>query len=149
MTSLSAKIPRIFVDSSVLFSGSYSSKGHSRDLILLAIRGAIILVVSQVVLAETRRNLAECKVELVALLDVIEANTPFEVIQVTRTEVLSAANYVVLKDAPIAAAAKKGKVDLLVTLDRKHLLENPDIASYIGIRIVTPKEAFELIKNRI
>jgi len=59
---------RIFVDSSVLFSAGNSSKGHARDLVNMAIRGEVVLVVST------------------------------------------------LKDAPIVAAARKAKVDFLVTL---------------------------------
>ena len=35
------------------------------------------------------------------------------------------------KDAPIVVAARKGKVDLLVTLDQKHLLGKPEITEYI------------------
>jgi hypothetical protein len=36
-------------------------------------------------------------------------------------------------------------VDLLVTLDKKHLLEKPDLIQYAGIGIVTPKQAVEFI----
>ena len=134
---------RIFVDSSVLFSAAYSSKGHSRDLILMAIREEVTLVVSQVVLTETRRNLAQSAPEHVVLLDLLEANVPFEIIDVTKHEVLSAAEHVVLKDAPIVAAARKGKVDLLVTLDQKHLLGKPEITEYIKAKVVTPKELMD------
>ncbi|MDD2695891.1 MAG: hypothetical protein PHD58_08195, partial [Anaerolineales bacterium] len=62
-------------------------------------------------------------------------------------EVLSAAKQVALKDAPIVAAAKKGEVDLLVTLDKKHLLEKPALAKFVGAEIVTPKEAIGLMKG--
>jgi predicted nucleic acid-binding protein len=36
---------RIFIDSSVLFSAAYSGRGHSRDLLLMAIRGDLTLVI--------------------------------------------------------------------------------------------------------
>jgi len=117
---------RIFLDSAFSIRLP-SSKGHSRDLILMAIREEDTLVVSQVVLTETRRNLAQSTPEHVVLLDLIEAHVPFEIIDVTKHEVLSAAEQVVLKDAPIVAAARKGKFDLLVTLDQKHLLGKPEI----------------------
>ena len=134
---------RIFLDSSVLFSAAYSSRGHSRDLILMAIREEVTLVVSQVVLTETKRNLAQSAPEHVVLLDLIEAHVPLEIIDVTKHEVLSAAEHVVLKDAPIVAAARKGKVDLLVTLDQKHLLGKPEITEYIKAKVVTPKELMD------
>jgi predicted nucleic acid-binding protein len=73
----------------------------------------------------------------------IEAHVPLEIIDVTKHEVLSSAEQVVLKDAPIVAVARKGKVDLLVTLDQKHLLGKPEITEYIKAKVVTPKEAMD------
>jgi predicted nucleic acid-binding protein len=52
----------------------------------------------------------------------------------------------VLKDAPILAAAKQAQVDLLVTLDKKHLLGKPELVAYLGKKIVTPKEAVNYLK---
>ncbi len=132
---------RIFVDSSVLFSAANSSKGHARDLVNRAIRGEVVLVVSTTVLEETRRNLAEYKSELVFVLNYIVRRIPFEVVEARKRQVITAARYVALKDAPIVAAARKAKVDYLVTLDKKHLLGRPGLAEYIRAEIVTPKEA--------
>lgn len=70
-----------------------------------------------------------------------------EVLRPTKNEVVAAAQQVALKDAPILAAAKKARVDLLVTLDKQHLLGKPELARYAGIEIVTPKRAFELVRN--
>ena len=50
---------RLFLDSSVLFAAAYPRTGHARDLVLMAVRGEITVVVSHLVLEETRRNLAE------------------------------------------------------------------------------------------
>jgi len=47
------------------------------------------------------------------------------------------------KDAPIVVAARKGKVDLLVTLDQKHLLGKPEITAYIKAKVVTPKDPID------
>jgi predicted nucleic acid-binding protein len=135
---------RLFIDSSVLFSAAYSSRGHARDLIIMAAREEVILVVSPLVLEETRRNLEESATETVALFDLLVQTIPFEIIQPTREEVLEAARVVVLKDAPILAAAKTSRVDLLVTLDRKHLLDKPMLVQYLGVKIVTPKNAVDL-----
>ena len=59
----------------------------------------------------------------------------------------SAASHVALKDAPIVAAAKRAKVDLLVTLDKKHLLGKPELAEYAGVDIVTPQEAVGYLRG--
>jgi len=133
---------RLFFDSSVLFSAAYSTRGHAYDLIRMAIRGELIAVVSSLVLTETRRNLAESAPECLVLLDYILNNVPFELVRPTRREVVAATKYTALKDAPIAAAARKAKVDFLVTLNRKHLLGKPELARYVRAEIVTPKEAF-------
>jgi len=134
---------RLFLDSSVLFAAAYSSTGHARDLILMAVRREITLVVSQLVLDETRRNLAESAPERLIILDYITAGIPFEIVKPTKREVITAAKRVVLKDAPIVAAARKARVDHLVTFDKKHLLGKPELAEYVRAPIVTPQEAFE------
>lgn len=56
-------------------------------------------------------------------------------------ETPSAAEHVALQDVPIVSAAKRSKVDLLVTLDKKHLLGKPELAKYASAEIVTPQEA--------
>ena len=134
---------RLFIDSSGLFSAAYSARGHARDLIIMAGREEVILVVSPLVLEETRRNLEESAPETVPLFDLLVQTIPFEIVQPTKEEVLDAARVVVLKDAPIVAAAKSSRADLLVTLDRKHLLDKPLIIQYLGFEILTPKKAYE------
>jgi predicted nucleic acid-binding protein len=51
-------IYRLFIDSSVLFAAAYSNRGHAHDLVQMGIRGQVTLVMSRLVLEETRRNLA-------------------------------------------------------------------------------------------
>ena len=136
---------RLFIDSSVLFSAAYSSRGHARDLIVLATREEVILVVSPLVLEETRRNLEESAPETVGLFDLLVQTIPFEIVEPSKDDILAASRVVVLKDAPIVAAAKTSHADLLVTLDRKHLLGKPFLVQYLGVEILTPKEAFEKI----
>ena len=131
---------RIFIDSSVFFSAAYSSRGHSRDLILMVLRGDVDLVLSRLVLEETRRNLAESAPKSLSFLEFVLESVPYEIVRPSKRQILEAAEYTAFKDAPIAAAAKMAKVELLVTLDRKHLLGRPDLARYVGADIVTPKE---------
>ena len=136
---------RIFVDSSELFAAAYSSRGFSRDIILKGVKEDIKLVVSKLVFAEVALNLEKDAKDKLYLLEFIKEFVPFEFVRATKKDVLSAAKYVELKDAPIVAAAKKAGVDLLVTLDRKHLLGKPEISKFIKAQIVTPKEAVEII----
>jgi len=138
---------RIFFDSSALFASAYSATGGSRELMRLAFRGQVAICVSQDVLEETQRNLSTKAPELTVLYAFLLALlAPQVVADPSRKEVWEAENHVAQKDAPIVAAAKKAKAALLVTLDRKHLPGKPELERFVGVPIVTPKEALTRIK---
>ena len=48
-------------------------------------------------------------------------------------------------DAPILAAAKKAKVDALVSFDRKHL-HTKAVEAYIGAPVITAGDALKLLQ---
>ena len=137
---------RIFLDSSVLFSACYSSGGHSRDLILMALRGEVQLVCSNYVIEETRRNLEKSAPEQILFLDFVLDSLEIEIVRPTKRQVLAAAEHVVLKDAPIVAGAKRAGVDYLVTLDKKHLLSNMKIPQYANVEVQTPRNTVIALK---
>ncbi|MCI0550676.1 MAG: PIN domain-containing protein [Anaerolineae bacterium] len=137
---------RIFTDSSVLFSAANSVKGHSRDLMIMGANGEIMIILSDYVLEETRRNLSHLKQPLLDELENILVHAGMEVVKVNKQAVLAAAKLIVLKDAPIIAAAKIARVDMLVSLDRKHILNHPELETYIKASILTPAEAFQKLK---
>ena len=139
--------PRVFIDSSVLFSAANSDKGHSRDLLMMGVDQEITIVLSRYVLEETIRNLSGLKrPPLVELNEKLAKANP-EIKDAEKHHVLDAAKLIVLKDAPIIAAAKISKVDMLVSLDRKHILGRPELEVYIGAPILTPAEAFQKLKT--
>lgn len=107
---------RAFIDSSVLIAASYSPTGASREIIRQAIRGTLILVVSNLVLEETERNLAIKAPEALPAFQRFLTVVPYERVRPTKQQVLKAAQYTVLKDAAIVAAAKSAQVDYLVSL---------------------------------
>ena len=139
---------RFFIDTSVFFPAIHSARGHARDLFILAGQELVQLVVSDWVLEETRRNLADFAPERIAFLDYLLARLPLETVTVTRRSVQAAAKRVILKDAPIVAAAKKANVDALVTYDRKHLLGKPAVAKYLGALVLTPEDAIKLLQSQ-
>ncbi len=137
-----------FLDSSVLFAAAYSAKGAARDLLVLALNGKVKLLISQQVLEETRRNLGLDYPEKLTLLNVIVEELDLIVVaNPTKDQVLAAAEYTALKDAPIIAAAQNARVDYLVTYDRKHLLDPEIVAEKSGLLIVTPVLIVEQIQN--
>lgn len=128
-----------FVDASVLFAAAHSSTGAARDLVKLAILDQVTLVASQLVLMEAHRNLANKSPEKLAFyLTLLETEVFQHAPALTREEILEAAHYTAPKDAAVIAAACKAKVDYLVTYDRKHLIDPPEVSRRSGLRIVTP-----------
>jgi len=139
---------RGFLDASVLFSACYSTTGHSHDLILMALREEFQLVGSALVFEEARRNLAIYSEEYVVFLNFVIDSIQPELVRPTKSQVLAAAKHVALKDAPIIAAARKAKVDILATLDKKHLLEKPELEQVAKAKILTPAEAVAFLRRQ-
>lgn len=135
---------RFFIDSSVLFAAAYSTRGHAADLLKAALLIKLTLVISPMVLEETRRNLAYVDISTLPAFERLITTIPFENVHPSREEVLAATTVVVTKDAPIVAAAKLAGVDALVTMDKKHLLNHPEIEIFAQTKVWTPKEAYEL-----
>lgn len=141
---------RAFLDSSVFFSACLSATGAAHELMRQGLRGRVVLVVSDLVLEETRRNLSllpRRADEGVALFEQFLTAVPLERVEPTRREVLLAARYTDLKDAPIVAAAKRARVDYLVSLDRKHLVGAPEVARGSRLKIVLPGEVLARLRE--
>lgn len=138
---------RAFLDASVLFSACYSATGASRELLMRAIRHEFIVVISDIVQEEARRNLAiKAPMALPALEQLLEL-VPFELLSAPLDAVLAAQQYTELKDAPIVAAAITARADFLVSLDRTHLVDIPHVAESSGISIVLPSVLLHQLRN--
>jgi predicted nucleic acid-binding protein len=139
---------RLFFDASALFATANSSTGGARELLRLAIQGIVLVLISQEVLEETIRNLERKAPEKVAVFKELLVLLELEVVcSPTRAEISEAEEYVAQKDAPIIAAVKKSQVDFFVNLDKKHLLERPNLAIYTSTIIGTPREALEYLRG--
>ncbi len=52
-------------------------------------------------------------------------------------------------DVPILLAAMKAGVDFLVTLNRRHFLDDPEVAARSGLRLGTPGDALAWVRGRL
>lgn len=139
---------RVFLDTSVLFSAIFSAGGHARDLLHLAARETLTLVISREVLEETERNLRKKSPEKLPLFTMLIAVLQPDIVDdLTPEEVAAAAVYTIQKDAPIVAAAIKTKADYLVTYDHKDLLDPPEVAEKSGLTIVRPEEVVKRFRH--
>lgn len=129
---------RVFIDASVLFAAAYSATGASREILRQGIRGQIDLVASDLVFEEARRNLETKAPEAASSLETFRRAAPFEMVRPSRSEIEATMEYTAVKDAPIVAAAKRAKVDYLVSLDRAHLVGVSEVVQGSGLAIVLP-----------
>jgi predicted nucleic acid-binding protein len=140
---------KVFLDSGALFAAILSTADGARLILHLAEGEAVEVVISAHVLAEVenalRRKVPEALGYLALLLDQancqIVTNPPLE--QVHAWEKL--VSY--LPDAVVLAAAAV-QADYLVTLDRRHLLENPHLASSPPLPIGTPGDFLTWLRRR-
>jgi predicted nucleic acid-binding protein len=142
---------KLFLDSSALFAGIVSPSGAARVLLLLGETGQINLLVSEQVIAETERAVArkipralnEVRQAILKSGLKITADPPLEAV----LERLDWINHAA--DVPILTAAILMKVDFLVTLNRKHFLDDPQVAERSGLRIGTPGDALAWVRSQL
>lgn len=142
---------KLFLDSSALFAGIASGKGASRALLLLAESERIEVTISEQVVVETERAIAR-KVPQ-ALNDLRQA------ILISKVRIIRDPSIeMVIKhqdlishpaDVPILISAMNERVDYLVTLNRKHFIDDPAVAHKSGLRILLPVEALNEIRKQI
>jgi predicted nucleic acid-binding protein len=139
---------RVFLDSSVLYAAAFSATGPARRLLLKGLDGSIALALSDLVLAETKRNLTtNAPSALPPFAILAELFSPF-ITNPTKADVRKAAQVVHYKDAPIVAAAAKAKAEYLATHDVKHLLSHAQaIEAAYGITVLTPSELVRILMN--
>jgi len=132
--------PRVFLDSNVIFSGLYSSRGAPAVILESFIEGQLVVVISQQVLDEVIRTIKEKLPEALPALRKLLLNAPPEILKDPAFEEAKHwSGLLDISDAAILAAAVAAKPDYLVTGDR-HFTDNPEIAERAGLRILTPAQ---------
>ncbi len=138
---------RIFIDSTVLFSACLPASGASRAILERGVQGEIGIVVSALVLSEVGGNLADKAPLALPAFGRLLAALPLEIVRPSKAEVLDAAAYTAFKDAPIVAAAKRAHVVSLASLDRRHLVDPPEVAARSGLQIVLPGDLLRRLRQ--
>jgi predicted nucleic acid-binding protein len=141
----------LFFDSSALFAGIVSASGASRALLLLAEAGQVSITVSEQVVAETERvvarkiprALSNYREALRATgLRIVGDPSPKE-IEVHKDIISHQA------DVPIVVAAMQVQADYLVTLNRRHFVDDPNVGARSGLRIGPPGDALAWVRERL
>ncbi len=115
---------RVFLDATCWMAADGSAEGGSSAIISFAQVLLLIIVASQAVLTEAKRNIkAKMGPDALRRFYLLLAATEVEICtQTTLDEEEAWADLIVEKDRHVLASAFKAKADVLVTLDRKHVL---------------------------
>jgi predicted nucleic acid-binding protein len=143
--------PDIFLDTSALFAGIWSATGGARMLLKLGEAGAIRLLVSSQVLAEVENVLRRKSPESLGALALILDQSQIAITSTIESEHLTACHALISypPDALILAAAWSAQVDYFVTLDRQHLLDNPELHTAVPFPIGTPGDCLHWYRAKL
>lgn len=138
----------IFADSSVIIAGAGSSTGASRAVLTLAELGFLKVVISQLVLEESQRNIAKKLPAALPVFTQLLATIKPEIIpDPTLEECQQWITIIEAKDTPIIAAALSAKVNRLLTLNTKDF--TAEVAATTGLIIQTPGNFIQDIRGII
>lgn len=130
----------IFLDTSALFAGIWSTSGSARLLLKLGEAGAFQIVFSPEVLLEIERALRSkapgLLPDLAVLLDRVGVQVCETAGKARRQACFQWTQH--LGDAQVVADAWEAGIDYFVTLDRGHFLENQPLRQALPCLIGTP-----------
>jgi predicted nucleic acid-binding protein len=142
--------PRVFLDTSALLAGLASPTGASSMVLALAEAELLTLVVSEQVLVEAERNLEEKLPRAIPEYQRFLSACPLEKMpDPSMSDLTKAMEIIHPKDASILMAAKNAQVDYLVTLNRKHFLDDPEVARRSGLRVGAPGDFLAWLREQL
>lgn len=139
---------RAFIDASVIYASIISPTGAARELLRRHTTGEVQLVVSDYVLEEVERNLKAKNPDNAGSVKFLLGILALEIVEVDVTEIKAAAEYTEPKDAPVVAAAQKGNCEYLLTFDKKHLLGKELLVQRSGVKIITPGDLMQILREK-
>jgi len=143
--------PNLFLDSSALFAGVVSPSGAARVLLLLAEGEQLIITVSEQVVGETERAVARKVPKALPYYREALRSTRLRIVRNPSPGEIEAHRDIIVHaaDVPIVVAAMKAEVDYLVTLNRRHFIDDPDVAARSRLRIGTPGDALAWVREAL
>ena len=125
-----------FIDASVILAALGSKSGGSSQVLKLVRKRKIDGVTSQAVVEEVFRNANKIKITESEVSRLISSSSLKVIPAPISEEVEKYLSVTVEKDAHVVASAIKSKANIIITLDKKHLLSK----RIKGIHVVSPGE---------
>jgi len=143
--------PDLFFDSSALVSGIVSSQGAARALLLMAEARLVAVTVSTQVIVESERAIARVAPHALVLFREAVRSSGVRIVHDPPPEQVQAHLDVIARaaDVPIVVAAMRAGVDYLVTLNRRHFMDDPAVSARSGLRIGSPGDALAWVREWI
>lgn len=140
---------KIFFDASVLIAGLLSPTGGSYLLLSYLKSKKIVGVISMTVIEELIQE------EVLIKMKLSKADIERFIVEsgllvreaITTEEIAPYKNKIDIDDAHLVVGARITRCSFLVTLDKKHLLNDAIRERFLPLRIVSPKEMLENITN--
>jgi predicted nucleic acid-binding protein len=143
--------PRIFLDTSAIFAGIWSSAGGGRMILKLGEAGALQLITSRDVLGELERVFRRKAPELLGELALVLDRARLEIGPSPPKQDVERNLDLVghLGDANIIAAARNMEVDYFVTLDRKHFIDNMRLVDEVPFPVGIPGDMLDWYRREL
>ena len=125
-----------FIDASVILAALGSKSGGSSQVLKLVRKRKIDGVTSQAVVEEVFRNANKIKITESEVSRLISSSSLKVIPAPISEEVEKYLSVTVEKDAHVVASAIKSKANIIITLDKKHLLSK----KIKGLAVLTPGE---------
>ena len=139
-----------FLDSSALIAGVLSSTGAARALLVLSENESLNLYINEHVLIECERSLARKVPEALPEFRNTIKNARLKILENPAPEEVHSHLYLIAdpQDVAILLSALACKTDFLITHNRKHFLDDPQVAEKTGLRIGTPGDALAWLREQ-
>lgn len=133
---------KLFLDSSVVLAALWSANGGSAKILMLCEAQIFKGYISEEVVEEVNEVLTRKAPETLPLFKTMLKTTHLKILsKLRKADIEKAKKWIKdAKDAPILAAAKRAKVDRLITLDLKDFIRDSEVSRKSGIAIWTPGE---------
>jgi len=134
-----------------LFAGILSSKGAARVLLLLGESGHIQLFISEQVVTETERAIARKAPKAINIYRQMVLDSHMLIVNDPASDDVRENLHLIAHnvDVSIVLSAMHADVDFLVTLNRKHFIDDPKVGHLSGLQIGTPGDALAWVRSQL
>lgn len=139
---------KVLLDTSVIISGLNSKTGASTGILTLSKQKTITIFITPYILEEAASVIRRKFPKLLPYFKQLVGADVFDLIPNPPAAIVKRAAKIIsdLKDAAILSTAIEEKVDFLITLDRKHFIDDPTVARKSDLKIVLPKDFIKLFR---